>query len=89
VATETIIYEGRINNSLCKVYIAPNKTYVGYSSIAILYAKSSIGDFASGDGVLRIYDLEQNLAETEKEGIAWANRWLREKFGCDPNLRRQ
>lgn len=87
MATDTKIYEGHLKTGACKVYITPDSTYVGYISVAVLYAKSSTGSFASGSDVLKSYDLKQTLTKTEEEAIQWASQWLRVTFGTDPNLK--
>lgn len=63
----------------CRVFIGPSKGYPGYVAVTILYVSSNSGSFASEQGKMLDFDVENKLFKTDVEALEWAERWLIQK----------
>jgi len=68
------------------VYVSPSDFYLGKFSVGILYAASSSGTFQSASGISKVFDLKQNLVDSEEVAKIWATEWLSNKFECEASL---
>jgi len=68
------------------VFVSPSATYPGKFSVAVLYPTSTSGSFQSTEGILRSFDLCQELLVSDEKALAWASEWLNEKLGYTSTL---
>ena len=74
------------NLSPSVVYVSPSDSYRGKFSVAVLHPIRASGSFDSPEGLCRVFDLHQELLNTEQEALDWAIKWLNSKSGCTASI---